>query len=166
MALLSKQEYLIYGKHSNYIDDLKKYKAFEFNWQIYVVAPLLGYIYKKQAEVDMATDYPPSKIMLNQLMDRQEQIFFNYRLIMLKDEMHESNIQERIKKAFSTMDTDDAKSDEELFHRYLLGGIEILHEKIIKNNTDIDKILENIGQFIEELSIGEKSIADEYGIKM
>lgn len=166
MALLSKQEYIISGKHSSYIDALENCNAFEHHWQIYVVAPLIGFIYKRQAEVDTSTDYPPSKIMLNQLLSRQDQIFFNYRLIMLKDDVYEPNIQERIKKAFSTMETDEAKPDEELFNRYLLGGIEVLYEKIIKNNTDINKILENLGQFIEELSVGNESLVDEFDIKI
>ena len=166
MALLSKQEYIISGKHSSYIDALEKCKAFEHHWQIYVVAPLIGFIYKRQAAPDTSTDYPPSKIMLNQLLYRQDQIFFNYRLIMLKDDIYEPNIQERIKKAFSIMDTEEAKPDEELFNKYLLGGIEVLYEKIIKNNTDINKILENIGQFIEELSVGNSSLINEFDIKI
>ena len=99
MALLSKQEYIISGKHSSYIDALENCNAFEHHWQIYVVAPLIGFIYKRQAEVDTSTDYPPSKIMLNQLLSRQDQIFFNYRLIMLKDDVYEPNIQERINNA-------------------------------------------------------------------
>jgi len=166
MALLSKQEYIISGKHSSFIDKLEKCNAFEFHWQIYVVAPLIGFMYKRQAEPDLTTEYPPSKIMLNQLMNRQDQIMFNYRLIMLKDERHEPDVKERIKKAFSIIDTEEAKPDEELFNRYLLGGIEVLYEKIIKNNTDLEKILENIGQFIEELSIGNDSMIDELGISI
>ena len=64
------------------------------------------------------------------------------------------------------MDTDDAAPDEELFNQYLLGGIEVLYEKIIKNNTDEEKILENLGEFIEEMSIGNDSLIEQYNIEM
>lgn len=165
MTLLSKQEYIFTGKHAEYMEILEKYHAFDSHWQIYVVAPLIGFMYKRQAEPDNSVE-AMRKITLNQLLDRQEQIYFNYRLIMLKDEQHEPDIKERIKKAFSTMDTEEAKPDEELFNKYLLGGIEVLYEKIIKNNTDINKILENIGQFIEELSVGNSSLINEFDIKI
>lgn len=164
MTLLSKQEYIITGKHSLYMDTLEKHHAFDYHWQIYVVAPLIGFMYKRKAEPDNNSEINPSKIMMNQLMERQEQIYFNYRLIMLKDEQHEPDFKERIKKAFSIMDTEDAAPDEELFNQYLLGGIEVLYEKIIKNNTDEEKILENLGEFIEELSIGNNSIIEQYNI--
>lgn len=166
MTLLSKQEYIITGKHSLYMDTLEKHHAFDYHWQIYVVAPLIGFMYKRKAEPDNNSEINPSKIMMNQLMERQEQIYFNYRLIMLKDEQHEPDIKERIKKAFSIMDTDDAAPDEELFNQYLLGGIEVLYEKIIKNNTDEEKILENLGEFIEEMSIGNDSLIEQYNIEM
>lgn len=165
MTLLSKQEYIFTGKHAEYMEILEKYHAFDSHWQIYVVAPLIGFMYKRKAEPDNSVE-AMRKITLNQLIERQEQIYFNYRLIMLKDEQHEPDVKERIKKAFSIMDTDAAASDEELFNQYLLGGIEVLYEKIIKNNTDEEKVLENLGEFIEELSVGDNSLVDDLGISL
>ena len=88
----SMRKYIITGKHSLYMDTLEKHHAFDYHWQIYVVAPLIGFMYKRKAEPDNNSEINPSKIMMNQLMERQEQIYFNYRLIMLKDEQHEPDI--------------------------------------------------------------------------
>ena len=46
-------------------------------------------------------------------------------------------------------------------YSYLLGGTEVLHEKLIEKNTDI---ISNIGDFINELHVTDESLIDEFGI--
>lgn len=160
MTLISK-DFNVTGKHATMFVELTEKKYFDYFWQIYVTAPLIGFIYKRKAEPD-SSDFKKT-IFLSQLTPRQEFIYFIYKLIMLADSKHEESPEERIKKAFLNIDTELAKPDEDLFLRYLLGGVEILHEKLIEKSSDD---IENLCKLIEELTIADNSIADELGINM
>ncbi|MDD3773462.1 MAG: hypothetical protein PHC38_12540 [Weeksellaceae bacterium] len=142
-------------------EELKKNGFFEYFWQIYVTAPLLGFIYKRKTDTDKAEQ--SSTIFLAQLTPRQETIYFIYKLLLLADENHAETPEERIKKAFSTIDTEEAKPDEQLFYSYLLGGVEILYEKLIEKSSDQIK---NLEKFIEEINIPDDSLTEELGINL
>ena len=159
MPLVSK-DFNFNGKHAMMVEELQKAEFFEYLWQIFVSAPLLGFIYKRKAEVD-----PGDKktIFLSQLTPRQELIYFIYKLILLADKNHAGTTEERIKKAFSTIDTDAAEPDEKLFYSYLLGGVEVLYEKLIEKSSEPIKNLES---FIEEITITDDSLTDELGINI
>jgi len=61
------------------------------------------------------------------------------------------------------METPEAIPDESLFNEYLLGGIEILHEKIIERSKDN---MNNLRELLEELNINDESLTKELGIDM
>ena len=159
MPLVSK-DFNFTGKHATMVDELQQKGFFEYLWQIYVTAPLIGFIYKRKADIE-----PGDKktIFLGQLTPRQETIYFIYKLILLADENNASAPEERIKKAFSTIDTEEAQPDEQLFIAYLLGGVEVLYEKLIENSSDQIK---NVGKFIEEIAITDDNLTDEMGINI
>lgn len=118
-------------------------------------------LYIKKAEPD-SSDFKKT-IFLSQLTPRQNLIHFIYKLIMLADSKHEGFPEERIKKAFLNIDTEQAKPDEDLFLKYLLGGVEVLYEKLIQKSADD---IDNLSKLIEELTISDDSIVDDFGINL
>lgn len=157
MQLISK-DFNFNGKHALMVDKLQQSGLFEYLWQIFVAAPLVGYIYKRKGEPDTGEK---KTIFLGQLTPRYEIIHFIYKLILLADNINEESPEERIKKAFMNIDTESAKPDEHLFLLYLLGGVEILHEKLIENSSDI---MNNLKNFLEEIHLPDESMVEEMGI--
>lgn len=161
MPLLSK-DFIVTGKHSMMFEALKRDGFFEYFWQIYVTAPILGFIYKRKSEPDKSVP-DDSTIQLAQLIPRKETIYFIYKLLLLADENNAGTPEERIDKAFKTIDTEIAKPDEQLFYSYLLGGVEVLYEKLIEKSSDQIK---NLEKFIEEINIPDDALTEELGINL
>ena len=91
-----------------------------------------------------------TKIFPEQLIAEQSTLQFNYRLIMLLDDRHESNFEERVNKAFRYYGNEKAKPDEELYDSYVLGGVNILYKKLIETAKSEEDYLINLYDFIEE----------------
>lgn len=157
MQLISK-DFNFNGKHATMVNELQQNGLFEFLWQIFVVAPLIGYIYKRKGEPDTGDK---KTIFLGQLTPRYDIIHFIYKLILLADNINEGSPEERIKKAFMNIDTESAKPDEQLFLLYLLGGVEVLYEKLLERSTDI---MDNLKSFLEEIRITDDSMIEEMRI--
>lgn len=84
-------------------DDTSKAKLFERNVDVYTNAPLVGFLYGRRADVD-DTKNPETNQVYNQnvMGDRviysQEELMFNFRLIMLLDKAYEPDEEKRINK--------------------------------------------------------------------
>jgi hypothetical protein len=149
-------EYNFTGKHADYVRSLvtqnesnAEKKPFMHNWQLYLVAPVVGFLYKRKAEIDTNKSIKPTSIFPDQLIQRKSDFEFVYKLIMLLDRKKESDFNKRISKAFNEINTDAAASDEELYNKYVLGGVEVLYESIIQNlDADLEKILSNLLSFV------------------
>jgi len=83
-------------------------------------------------------------------MKEQQNLLFNYRLIMILDKNHEADFNERLNKAFRYYGSDKAATDEELYESYVRGGVEVLYEKLIANATNPEDYLMNLYDFMEE----------------
>lgn len=134
-------------------DDASKAKLFERNVDVYTNAPLVGFLYGRCADVD-DTKNPETNQVYNQnvMGDRviysQEELMFNFRLIMLLDKAYEPDEDKRIDKAFRHMGEDPA--DEERFDSYVRGGVDVLYEKLIEGVSAPEDYANNIYDFIEE----------------
>ena len=146
------------GKHGDYMRRLvaefddKKNKFFRYAYDVYKCAAVIGFLYGRKAEKSTSgeKDYT---IFLSQINNIYDDLMFNYRLIMLLDEKHESNFDERLAKAFSYYGDDEKnKSDRELFERYTFGGIEVLYEKLIGNASKQEDYLLNLMNFIQDFN--------------
>lgn len=172
MLQIFKKDYKVTGKHSKMIEQLKALGFFEHYWQICVSAPLVGFIFKKKASPDRNDNIKPSTIFLSQLTPRYDDFDFIYKLILLSDESNAQASTDRIDKAFKYIYTEKTFEDEILFQNYLLGGIEILYEKLIGKDLDdensekikLDANIDNLGKFIEEIALHDESILEEYGL--
>ena len=78
----------------------------------------------------------------------QEELTFNFRLIMLLDKDYEPDEDKRIDKAFRHMGDDPA--DEERFNSYVRGGVDVLYEKLIEGASSLDDFISRLYDFIEE----------------
>ena len=154
------KQYRFRGRHAVRVDELtsvfdsdSKAKLFERNVDVYVNAPIVGFLYGRTAEPD-DTRIPETNQVYNQnvMGDRviysQEELLFNFRLIMLLDKEYEPDEDVRINKAFRHMGEDPA--DEARFDSYVRGGVDVLYEKLIEGISSPDEYVMRLYDFVEE----------------
>lgn len=154
------KQYRFRGRHALRVDALtsvfdseSKAKIFDRNVDVYANAPLVGFLYGRTAELD-DTRNPESNQVYNQnvMGDRviysQEELIFNFRLIMLLDKAYEPDENSRINKAFRHMGEDPA--DEARFDSYVRGGVDVLYEKLIEGVSSPDEYVMRLYDFVEE----------------
>lgn len=165
------REYTFRGKHATFVKELKnefgmegKLNVFERNIDVYVLAPIVGFIYKRQSTIDTVSDLKNdiAKIGTDQILDATNDIKYNFRLIMLLDKKYEPNLEKRVTKAFQYLETqqekeyydsEEGKRDLEIFNSYVLGGVEYLYENIILGKIKNDytsNAIEFIKKFDDE----------------
>lgn len=150
-------EYLFKGSHAlkvkkltSQFDENSAFKLFNRNIDIYIIAPIIGFLYGRQADVDKTSTITPAHIMGDRVIKSADELKYNYRLIMLLDSRYEANSEERINKAFKYIGTEKAVVDEELFERYVRGGIDVLYEKLIENASSSEDYISNLYDFMED----------------
>ena len=154
------KQYRFRGRHAVRVDKLtgvfdsdSKAKLFDRNVDVYTNAPLVGFLYGRRAEIDNEKNPETNQVYNQNVMgDRviysQEELTFNFRLIMLLDKDYEPDEDKRIDKAFRHMGDDPA--DEERFNSYVRGGVDVLYEKIIEGASSLDDFISRLYDFIEE----------------
>ncbi len=150
------KEYAFRGKHADMVTRLttpfgrNNVKLFERVIDAYIMAPLVGFLYSKKADLDKSEG--DKKIFLEQISKNEKTLWLTYRLIMLLDAKHAPDLEERIDKAFRHYGSDKAFTDESLFEEYVRGGIEVLHEKLIESSKKEEDYLENLFNFIDDIN--------------
>ena len=154
------KQYRFRGRHAVRVDKLtgvfdsdSKAKLFDRNVDVYTNAPLVGFLYGRRAEIDNEKNPETNQVYNQNVMgDRviysQEELTFNFRLIMLLDKDYEPDEDKRIDKAFRHMGDDPA--DEERFNSYVRGGVDVLYEKLIEGASSLDEFISRLYDFIEE----------------
>jgi len=144
--------YSFRGKHAKMVNKLtgefdnNQNKLFEHNYDVYKLAPMIGFLYQRKAVVD-TSDGITTKIFVEQLMDNQDDFMFNYRLIMLLDKGNEPDAEKRIEKAFRGIEN---KEDEALYESYVRGGVEVLYEKLMEDVKAPDEYVTRLYDFLED----------------
>ena len=154
------KQYRFRGRHALRVDALtsvfdsdSKAKLFERNVDVYANAPLVGFLYGRTADLDNTRNPETNQIYDQNVMgDRviysQEELMFNFRLIMLLDKAYEPNDDVRINKAFRHMGEDPA--DENRFDSYVRGGVDVPYEKLIEGVSSPNEYITRLYDFIEE----------------
>ena len=106
------KQYRFKGKHAlrvstltGVFDEVSKAKIFGRNVDVYADAPLIGFLYNRTADLDN-TKNPETREVYNQnvmgdrVMQSQDELTFNFRLIMLLDANYEPDVEKRINNAF------------------------------------------------------------------
>lgn len=149
------KEYTFKGSHAEKVIKLTakiddKNQIFKRNYDVYLMAPIVGFLYQRKSEPDKNGD-KTTKIFPDILMGNEDDLLFNYRLIMLLDKKNEPDIEGRVDKAFRLYNSDQAAEDEKLYDQYVLGGVDVLYEKIIGTATSATDYLSNLYDFMEEI---------------
>lgn len=150
------REYSFRGIHAERVNKLTakfddSTKLFERNFDVYIIAPIVGFMYGRKADIDRESD-ETTKIWADLLMKEKPNLMFNYRLIMLLDKENEPNLDKRIDKAFRLYEKEEAKPDEELYEQYVRGGVDVLYEKLMENAESPEDYIKNLYDFIEEFN--------------
>lgn len=172
MGLYAKQ-ITITGKHATYMKDLanpfdtKLRKGFfQRNIDVYLTAPIVGKLYNRKADPDHSSD-DNTKIFTDELNREMDELVFNYRLIVLLEDADSVDIEERCNRAFRYDKNSEKRAlGDEVFQSYLLGGIEVLHEKLFDKGLTVDERIENLYDFANGFTMYEDDINYDEIIKL
>lgn len=152
------KQYRFFGSHAEKVnaltavfDEDSKATLFQHNYDVYINAPIVGFLYKRKATRDKDAgkkNNVTQSIFAEQVIDNSDQLKYNLRLILLLDAQYEPDEQTRLDKAFRHLGEDDR--DLALFDKYVLGGVDVLYEKLIEGPNTPDAYLGRLFDFLEE----------------
>ena len=145
------------GKHAEYLRRLAKGSSrdegewvFQSNYEVLLIAPIIGFIYRRIVEVEKDNAIKENTIFHETLDRIRNDLEFIYRVLMILHKKKDLSADERLNRAFRyDRDDDKRKSGDEVFWGYVLGGIEVLYEKFIEESHGKDELVQNIYEFIE-----------------
>lgn len=158
--MLFEKEYSFRGIHAEKVNKLTAQfdsngtaKLFTRNIDVYIIAPLIGFLYGRKVEIDKSNN-ETTKIFPEQLSKEQTNLKYNYQLIMLLDKKNDTSFDERLNKAFRYYgnDSEQTLNDENLFEQYVRGGVDVLYEKLIERAIKAEDYIKNLYDFMEEFS--------------
>lgn len=154
------KEYSFKGTHAQKVINLTaKFNGttqiFKTNIDVFITAAIVGYLYQTKAESNNEKSKDgktqSTKIFLEAFNSHQTDLYFAYRLVILSDKKHEPNFEQRVNKAFKYFYQDGNEDDFKLFESYVLGGVDILHEKLIEGASTTDDYVMKLYNFIEDI---------------
>ncbi len=135
-------------------DPVNRLKFFPKTEDVYANAPLVGFLYQRKANVDEETRNESTgkvyelELMKVPMMRIKPEATFNFQMIMLLDTEYEPDFEKRIDKAFRHMG--ENPKDEKIFQQYLLGGVDVLYEKLIEGAKSTEEQIRRLYDFIQE----------------
>jgi hypothetical protein len=131
---------------------IKSSQFFNRNIDVYMIAPLVGFCYQQRANPDLTPNGETTKIFPEQLIKENQTLWFVYRLILLLDKKHEEDFEARVNKSFRDYGKPEANADELLFDSYVLGGVDLLFEKLLGNGHTEEDYLNNLYDFLRDFN--------------
>ena len=153
------KQYRFTGTHAVMVKDLIANNIFEHGYDVFLTAPLVGFAFNKKSRKNNLGD-DQSSIFAEQMIRIEEERLFCYRLIMLLDEIHETDENKRLDKAFKEYNT-PSLADVDLFEQYIYGGIEYLYDQIIKSADNRDEYVLRLYDFLEDFENKYKNSTEE-----
>lgn len=148
------KQYRFTGSHAEKVNALtitfeedSKAKLFERNLDVYINAPLVGFLFHRKSTKDNIGDISPQNIFPEQMINASDRLKYILRLILLLDTEHEPDESKRMDKAFRHLGLPE---DLALFDQYVLGGVEVLYEKLIEGASNSWEYINRLYDFIEE----------------
>ncbi|MBQ7417577.1 MAG: hypothetical protein IJV18_05755, partial [Acidaminococcaceae bacterium] len=101
------EQYRFYGKHAdmvneltNVFDESSNAKVFNSNIELLLVAPLVGFVFQRKVERDRSIGASSNNesIMPGELIKRQKNLEYNFKLILLLDKKYEPDEKKRLDK--------------------------------------------------------------------
>ena len=150
------KQYRFTGSHAEKVnaltaifDEDSKAKLFERNLDVYINAPLIGFLFRRKAVKDTNGDISPQNIFPEQMINASDKLKYILRLILLLDSEYEPNEEKRLDKAFRHLGQDE---DLDLLDQYVLGGVDVLYEKLIEGAGDTQEYINRLYDFLEEFN--------------
>ncbi len=150
------KQYRFTGSHAEKVnaltavfDEASKAKLFERNLDVYINAPLIGFLYRRKGVKDSSGEISPQNIFPEQMINASDKLKYNLRLILLLDEENEPVQSNRMDKAFRHFGQDE---DLALFDQYVLGGVDVLYEKLIEGGGEPSAYVNRLYDFLEEFN--------------
>lgn len=178
-----KKQYNFYGKHAAYVKKLTAKisisgveftNIFNRNIDVLLFAGIIGIVYGKRSELDRSknsmNEVENTGIFSETIISNSEKLNYIYEVIMLLHDKQNIDKETRIDRAFKYYNKSEEfkKQCYDIYNSYVLGGIEILYEKIIGNGTEIEEYMENLYEFLDEFNMkfniikGDEDIKDLY----
>lgn len=162
------KQYRFTGSHAEKVnaltaifDEDSKAKLFERNLDVYINAPLIGFLYGRKGAKDSNGEISPQNIFPEQMINASDELKYILRLIILLDTNHISNEEERLDRAFRHFGQEE---DLALFDQYVLGGVEVLYEKLIQGAGEPSEYINRLFDFLEEFNDRFNEDASREGI--
>lgn len=157
---------LIKGKHATYMKELVSTidsniasGIFKRNLDVYLIAPIVGKVYGRKVSPDSGDD--STSIHVEQLLGASDELDANFRTIILLEDKEKLDTNQRVDRAFKyDRDEEKRKPYDEVMNQYILGGIEILHEKIIEDAKSTDDIVMNLFSFFMDFDDRYRDLID------
>jgi hypothetical protein len=150
------KQYRFTGSHAEKVnaltaifDEDSKAKLFDRNLDVYINAPIIGFLYHQKGVKDTAGDISPQNIFPEQMINASDKLKYILRLILLLDTEHEPDEAKRLDKAFRQF---GAEEDLALFDEYVLGGVDVLYEKLIVGSGEPSEYIDRLYDFMEEFN--------------
>ncbi len=151
-----RKQYRFTGTHADMVnaltsvfDEPTRTKLFEHNYDVYINAPIIGFLFNRKGIKNTDSSIADQNVFPEQVINNSEKLTYILRLILILDSNYEPNKEKRLDKAFRELGKDE--NDLALFDEYVLGGVEVLYEKLIAEATGPSDYVNKIYDLIEEL---------------
>ena len=156
--MLFEKDYSFKGTHAEKVKQLvenkfdKDHKLFERNMDVYLMAPIVGFLQGRRAPLDKSSQ-TTTNILAAIMIQYKADLLFNYRLIMMLDKDYEPDQKARIDKAFRHYGDDEKnKQGFERFEEYVRGGVDYLYEKLCQNSTQVEDYTNNLYDLVTDFN--------------
>lgn len=150
------KQYRFTGSHAEKVnaltaifDESSKAKLFERNLDVYINAPLIGFLYCCKAVKDTNAAISPQNIFAEQMINASDQLKYILRLIILLDKEYQPDEAVRLDKAFRQFGQVEELA---LFDQYVLGGVDVLYDKLIEGDGSPSGYVNRLYDFLEEFN--------------
>ncbi|MDB2116845.1 hypothetical protein [Clostridium paraputrificum] len=174
--MFSKQ-YYFYGKHAEYVNKLTAKHTdgknsdqyiyiFNRNIDVFLLASIIGITYNRKAEVDKSKNeggqVANTSIFADMMVSKSDLITYNYQTVMMLHNRTVDSKDVRLDRAFRYYNKEEEfkKQCYDIFNSYILGGVEVLYEKIISNGKTLDDYAVNLYDFLEEFNSRYEAVAE------
>jgi hypothetical protein len=152
------KEYTFYGSHADKVKSLvSKFSdhsgstLFQRNVDVLLFAPIVGLLYGRTGVLEKSKTQT-TKIFAEQMIKEDLRIKFNYQLVTLLDKKSDIGNDQRIDSAFRNIGNDDSQSKLDQYNAYILGGVEVLYEKIIESAKTEQGYLAKLYDFLDDIN--------------
>lgn len=155
-----KTEYTFLGKHAEKVEKLigifdqkSNAKLFDRVIDVYMIAPIVGFLYNERVSLDktkneITNKISTKKIFFETITKYESELKFTFQLLLLLDKGYEPDEKKRIDKAFRNFGENPA--DKERFEEYVRGGVDVLYRNLIEYSTRQEDYVNNLYDFLNE----------------